>query len=757
MQACSFGEWDDCDQANYSFFDPKIINQPRVTSFFVTCHSLYYNNSNYLVLQKTNADEWAIYLDNKLDGNDIMNIFGLYGLNADSVFNFYSGVSTVAPKLDWANKLTGKIIALNNKQAINYFIFSKKIEKIMTWNYMWDYEHKGLDTALYVTSIGEAKSEITKSKSSFLKVRYAFQVQRILFYLNRYDECAKWYNEDLKPWKPEGSMAFRSLGFYAGCLYHQKKYAESNYLFSLIYDQYPVLNEMAFTSFHPWEDADWNATLQMAKSSHEKEVLWQLFGVYADPLKGMKEIYVLNPKSEMIDLLLTRAVNIYEKKELTNPDYMNEYGGEENPQDQTDTASWRRVFDSSNSFAAFDKNEAKDELSTFIKSVADKKNTHDPCLWLNAYSYLNWMNKKYEVAENYLAQLKSCNAISDLNKSQMAITDALIKFGKIDQLNVQTEQHLYELFSEMNKNPNEKSEAVYQYISKTLSKRYLDKGDTLMSELSCNCGSGFYKEEENSDKMLDFMRRKNHTSYEAFLLNRYSVKPYNIIEYKAINELKAFHLDKAIKWFEQDRQSGSAELFGNPFTIHIVDCHDCDHNAPQKTKYTKYTFALKMKELLQKAKTIKDKNEKAQNYFLFANGLYNMTYDGNGRMITDYSYLLLANRDYYETTDGDEDVIDSGACDEAMKYYHKALDLSTKKEFKAKCAWMCAKCELNNWYQGSEETEDANANQIYVEGYYFKMMKAKFSDTKYYQEVIAECGYFCSYTGGGSECIRNKE
>ena len=40
------------------------------------------------------------------------------------------------------------------------------------------------------------------------------------------------------------------------------------------------MKEAAFTSFHPWEDADWNSTLNMAKTPHEKEVLEGRFGLH---------------------------------------------------------------------------------------------------------------------------------------------------------------------------------------------------------------------------------------------------------------------------------------------------------------------------------------------------------------------------------------------------------------------------------------------------------------------------------------------
>jgi hypothetical protein len=85
---------------------------------------------------------------------------------------------------------------------------------------------------------------------------------------------------------------------------------------------------------------------------------------------------------------------------------------------------------------------------------------------------------------------------------------------------------------------------------------------------------------------------------------------------------------------------------------------------------------------------------------------------------------------------------------------------SSSKEFKAKCAWMAAKCEHNMWLEGeynlmNEEGESEQGD--FKSGIYFNLMKASFSDTQYYKDVIQECGYFCTYLNPDDKsCIRNK-
>jgi hypothetical protein len=75
-----------------------------------------------------------------------------------------------------------------------------------------------------------------------------------------------------------------------------------------------------------------------------------------------------------------------------------------------------------------------------------------------------------------------------------------------------------------------------------------------------------------------------------------------------------------------------------------------------------------------------------------------------------------------------------------VKYYTMALGAATTDEQKAKCTYMLAKCERNEWY--NKTNGDAKTDFIAFKN--FAELK-KYSATKYYQEVIKECGYFRTY------------
>ena len=201
--------------------------------------------------------------------------------------------------------------------------------------------------------------------------------------------------------------------------------------------------------------------------------------------------------------------------------------------------TWNRcrhasIFDSSNSFSAFNSEAEKDALEAFLASVAGSMKVHNPGLWLNAAAYLCWMNKKPAMAEQFLAKLGSMKDLDERNRSQMSVTNALLQFIKVDAMTVAGKEQLYVMLDPlMNPHQTQGSGMVSSYILSTLAEEYKKQGNLLLAELCANNGKDYYNEESQYDEMLNFMRNPGHTHFEQLLLRRYRISRANIIEYKA--------------------------------------------------------------------------------------------------------------------------------------------------------------------------------------------------------------------------------
>lgn len=89
----------------------------------------------------------------------------------------------------------------------------------------------------------------------------------------------------------------------------------------------------------------------------------------------------------------------------------------------------------------------------------------------------------------------------------------------------------------------------------------------------------------------------------------------------------------------------------------------------------------------------------------------------------------------------------------AMNYYQNVIDLSTDKELNARCTYLMAKCELNDFYnRGSDKSYKMvfggkyNRDIELPDSESFKLLKEKYSGTEFHDMIIKECSYYRHYS-----------
>ncbi len=110
------------------------------------------------------------------------------------------------------------------------------------------------------------------------------------------------------------------------------------------------------------------------------------------------------------------------------------------------------------------------------------------------------------------------------------------------------------------------------------------------------------------------------------------------------------------------------------------------------------------------------------------NGLYNLTYWGNARVVLADTHLA--------TTDTRL----------AAQYYKRAFDLSSNRETKAKAAWLSAKCEVSRALD-SQPGDDSYTPRPPVAATTWYPVVKRFAATAYAKEVLKECGWYATWAG----------
>lgn len=259
-----------------------------------------------------NAKEWQTAVGTDVLLEDILSI--QYDTKTDSLIAAYTQ-NRIKLAFD-DNTLIQVLSKTTNKTLLEYLIFSKQVEAtesaFMNTFESWNRDPDEINSALKAKQalFLVAKKRLSTSKSEFLKKRYAYQLCRLGYQLKNYSIAISTYESRFKKFNGTDLMNVWSALFYAQSLDASKKSVKANYFYSLIFDNCDSKKLRCHQCFHT-DEATFTAGLKLAKTSHEKAVMWVMRTInYPGPcLNQLKTITQLEPKSDYLPFLIAREMN----------------------------------------------------------------------------------------------------------------------------------------------------------------------------------------------------------------------------------------------------------------------------------------------------------------------------------------------------------------------------------------------------------------------------------------------------------------
>lgn len=759
IYACAGG--DDWDFFGYnSNFTPETFADKSYSPLFLSGGIFYgigFDTQHNSRFNENIKSDWATYLKGKADEATVT-----YFLIGDDKPRYYSDEKNEIKNKEeiadlhvyykskkenkssqkWSKKLNLKDEKV--KSFIEFLYLAQKIETVSIGEDYWSYDPVVAKTFNDTKMIQSIENVYNTLSDPFLKNRYWFLAMKARFYSNDKQKAVDFFN------KTESSVAkntlyYRALAYVAGINYKQKKYAVSNYLYAQVFDKCPELRVVTAYSFHPKNESDWTKALAMAKNNKEKAALWAIHGYYKDEKQAIEKIYELDPKSEHLNYLATRLVNSLEQK--INNSFQQNAGENQPVKPQT---------------VAENKTENKAKIDNaaveLIAKISAAGNTENPYLWDIAIGYLQTLKGDYASADkNYNKAAKTLpkTELAGFQIRLLRFVNNLSKIEKLDDTNVKTVltdlNWLYFELPKTYKGSEFRYQNAAQWSKNYLSSLYKSKSNTVMAELFnesrysyWNDGNSFYDNEKELLAMKVFLEKSNKTEIEKIGADIYSLKLKDINNFQAVQATFKNKIPEAIAFMQKTDSVQHYTFLGNPFNGSIKDCHDCDHVAYQKRKYTYMDFLITVKSMQEK---LAQKEDVYTNSLLLGNAFYNISHFGNGRTFYEITIVGYGSSPYSFRNKMKEMITDNSV---SKMYYQKALEAASNKEQKAKCLYLISKCERNDYYNKKYNTinnyweiQDDKINFIAWNS--FKILKKEYSDTKYYQDVIAECGYFNTY------------
>lgn len=725
VYACGGG--DDWGWFFDSNFAPETFVDASYTPLFLSTDVFYergFDTEHSMRFNDEIVSDWSLYLKGSVNPDQVkFFLIDSSAVDVKELFTFFSSKKTNKSVQKWSSKL--KLNDQKTKDFITFLHYAKAIEVAsVTYDY-WSYDKLNTVIPIDAKWVLALEKKHNTSTDSFLKNRYWFQLMKAYFYIDDQKSAFSFF-EKTKDVVPKNTLYYRSLSYLAGMNYRNKNYAESNYLYSQVFDHCPRLRIVSAYCFHPQEQLDWTESLKMAKNNQEKAALWAIQGYYGDEEKAIETIYNLKPDSEHLGFLLTRLINNQENK-----------------------------IDKSfkNSTVAQFKKRTQDSVSpsalNLVVKIAKSGKTKQPHLWHLAAGYLETLNGNFNNASSNFDKAEKTMPKTKLAVSQLRLLRFVTNLSKIEVITDKNYNTILSdlkwLYFELDK---EKIEYLRYQNAREWSRNYLStvfksQKNAIMAELFLK-NDTFYDSPANVTEMKTFLLKKNKSPLEEVAVKHYD---YNLMDINAYEAVVCTYDDKIVQALNVMKQSGEIQnsvFLGNPFNGSVKDCHDCDHEAYQKKKYTLLDFLNTMK-IMQD--NINSKQDVYTNALLVANGFYNITHYGNARLFYESEIVGFGSSPYF-FRDKVKAMITN--CNQAKKYYQIAFTAAKTQEQKAKCQYMLAKCERNEFYN---QKYNANSNWWQVESDNvnfkawdgFQKLKKEYANTQYYKDVIAECGFFNTY------------
>lgn len=704
---CAGGWWGIEEATNYT---PELFVDSVYKPFYYSGDYFYYS-INYDEAQnerfsKQITNDWHNWFEKKQEIKEIELL--LLNSTSKTLDSIQKGGAFIPERFAGS-----KILKSKDKKAVdfmNYLVLAKQAETFALrneddWAYYDKPAKKRSSSAVFCKSVLDAYK---KSGDKFIKQRLWFQLVRAYFFNEDYINCVNTFENYQDADK--SILYYRSMSYAAGAYKKQWNIAKANYYYSLVYNNCDLLKTTAHFSFKPQEEKDWLQTLALCKNTDEKCTLWQMLSIfYKDELRSIKEILKLDAKSPKLDLLLSRAINKTE-----NNLFVSYYVGSSSEEDDNESRS---------KMAA---------LKTVVEEAVKKGNLSKPYQWQIALGYLQTLSKEYSLASQNFSAARNSSGSNALIKDEIRILELINTLSELKAFDEKAENKLLTEFKWLEKADKAlRKNAVNVWLKKTMAKKYRDSGQLLKAEFF-QTDFTYYSNENRLHEMQSFLEKKNKTPYEEYCTSIYNLKLNDLYEFEAIDKALSDRTEEAIAIMEKAPVSAAINLLSNPFNGGIKDCHDCDHALLQKIKYSKLLTLKKIKEMKDKLPT-----DTYSNALLLGNVYYSMTYFGSSRVFYD---CAIFNTDRISKSAGTTyaDKITDMAL--AVKYYTIALNAAQNDEQKAKCLYMLSKCERNEWYNKGLQSDGRD----FAGWKSFADLK-KLSSTKYYKEVIKECGYFKKY------------
>lgn len=718
----------------YSLMDQTLISMPEYYAFLNEPYEVFYAGYSFGEHKDGNVKLWGELLESWTE---------------DEIYHVVYQTDFAKTQNVWEKK------DFKLKEACKTYIdFAQRCSDNFSYrsSYSWRYEtiksEKEVDAQGLLT---EANTLYKKEKNAQLKMRYAYQVVRILHYSGRNQDAINFFEKEIENSPEKNEIYYYTIDQVAGCYYNLENYEKAAYLYLQVFDKSYDRKSSATLSYRFCTNYGFDGKTLLKDTDDEcAYVLMKAVRTFSDQSEGLNELYKLNPTDRRLELLFMRLLNEQERFYLARP---SEYMW---PNDR-DTAAYEPL---------------QKELVAFAHKMYDSPKTENKDYWRLCSSYLSFMAGDLDQANRDLEFVKG-----KVFEKKVAMLRRVYKAASWNKLDVTKENYIAETYFSM---PRGDRTQEFDFVVDRTEQLYTKNGEKAKAFLVHNNAEGMVHKADMKlmNDLLAFMNRPKRSKYEEILAANAGRSEKEVIVYleyiKGHYYLQAGEPEKALpllngndakiksKWNNGNYGLVPAKIFSNNTT----ECFNCSEDTIMvdsvylasvfafiKPSFNRTELAKNLIKLDSIVAIDKGWKGKLANYLL-GNYYFNACNTGYYRQIVTGYYSNTGNYIYMDEPYYVGEEFETMAA-KASQYYRNAITLSSDKELNARCLYMIAKCELNTFYN-----EQASSKKYYwswngydggMDGnakYYksaFEELKKDYKDTEFYDQIIEECSFFKYY------------
>lgn len=702
-----------------------------------------------------NITDWKAYLSNlkpsiRADESEVANL--IYKMKLTDLKKAMSAGKS-------GDRLLDQFISNKNKSILDYLVFAKEIEPVVTWNPNYWYSDTEEPTfEQYEKYRKEALAKANKEQDRSIRIRYLFQAMRLAHYHHSYSSAISIYTNKLKDLKKDDPLYYRILGIYAGALIKTDQTAKALPIFAEIFQNDPYTLQNIIVDFRRHASSKslqtaWNNT----KDPDLKTTLALIYSLATfDPaIDQMQNVLKEGEIDERLNYMLLKEIQKLETRSIDEVFFkLSEEKKKVSQVDESERFSisglWNAIveFFTSSLIAAptgplngLPKSEIDyiRKLQSFTEAASKNKKIKNPELWHLANAYLYFLLGNISESQQLLNHPSIKSSVHPFIKSQSAQIKMLLAVAHNDRLTDHVKRTVSSHYSVFEDSSDKVNSGGYfdrgarHFIRDRmvlLHKRAGQKGVALLYE---NDLSDVYDESSTFLYSIDSIEKaiqtieKPRNDYDRFLRQVNSKGTLDLLYDRLGGRALAAGLpEKALDAFRKLPESHLKSMVreytddAGPFQNHFYETFPKGKDA---NDWNKKNIAEKLVEL--------SKTKSAESYYRQGLLYFNTSHYGNWWIVTK-PYRSM----YYRFSEKPQDP----QMELAKSYFKKAIESGANDDTSAASHYMIA---MISYLSGNQEGNYNKKHGITEEQKeQFNILEDRYHDTKFFIRVVDSCSYY---------------